>query len=104
MLTRKDFEILKLHADRKYALEKRLLERRIEEKYERLMRLGFHTPSWRAAHLEQLQAAKDVELHKELEKLKGDIEAEFFGMRGMSGLENTLPPTNTPIVLTFKGK
>lgn len=98
-MTRENFEFLKFQADRKYALEKRLFERRLEDKYQKLMRLGFHTSSSRAAYLQQLVAAKEAELLIGLENLRGDIEAEFFGMRGMKGLEKTLPPTSKILVL-----
>jgi hypothetical protein len=98
-MNRENFEFLKFQADRKYALNKRLFERQLEDKYQQLMRLGFHTPSGRAAYLEQLHAAKEVELHIGLQNLRGDIEAEFFGLRGMEGLEKTLPRASKILVL-----
>lgn len=90
-----DIKMLKFLADRKYALHKRLFERRLEEKYQKLMRLGFHAPSGRKAYIQQLQEAHKAELYIGLTNLKGDVEAEFFGMKGMEEFEKTSRPNES---------
>ncbi|MCB0628550.1 MAG: hypothetical protein R2824_02335 [Saprospiraceae bacterium] len=98
-MTRDNFEFLKFQADRKYALEKRIFERRIAEKYEKLMSLGFHTASGRTAYQQQLETSREAELRTGLENLWQDIDAEFFGVGGMEGMEKLIPPVSSIIVL-----
>lgn len=99
MLTRKDLEQLKFLADRDYAFGKRRIERHIRAKYARLKHMGFHSEASRKAHIQQLEAAEDTELHNALSALKGDLEAEYFGLRGMKGIEKALETVSEIFVI-----
>lgn len=86
-------KILEFQARRKYLLLSRLYKRRLDTKYQKLMRLGFHTPSGRKTHIQQLQEAYEAELYNGLDNLLGDVIAEFLGMHEVAGFEQTLLST-----------
>lgn len=98
-MTREEFNNLLLQADREFALQKRLFERWLNAKYSKIPGMSFLTESGRTAYLQQLQIAKDAELHQGLANIWGDIEAKTFGMRGKCGWEKTLPPTHQMLLV-----
>jgi hypothetical protein len=101
MITKKDLDILRFHSDRQYAFQKRMLERKIKFKFERLRRTGFHTPTTRILHEQQIDEAETEELFLALTNLRADIEAEFFGTNGLCGLQEKIALAETQLVLVF---
>ena len=77
-MTREEFDNLLLPADREFALQKRLLERQLDARYDKNIGMGFRTPNAQAIYIEQLQASKEAELIEGLKNLRGDIEAKYL--------------------------
>ena len=97
-MTKEHFEHQKFRADCKYAREERIVIRRIKQKYRQRRSLGFHSDYGRAVHICQLEIAEAEELKRTLEELRGDIEAEFFGTRGMKEIAKMVQ-SSTPVIL-----
>lgn len=86
-MTKESLESIKYEADCEYAFKKRLSDRDIDDKYQRLMRLGFYTAKQRIAYVAKLEIAKETEKERQAIILRGDIEAKYFGMRGKQEIE-----------------